>query len=137
MGETAKRPRDGVAMSLMDIAEYLQMTTNRSLEEEWEVAQGEEAIEIRERESQEPIFASTSEDLQKALDAAEIATLGRNTIVKLLLVAETAKALLTVKGVKELTGMEIEKEPNLWALLKSEISELEVALRDNGMEDIQ
>ena len=121
-------------MSLMDIAEYLQMTTNRSLEEEWEVAQGEEAIEIRERESQEPIFASTSEDLQKALDAAEMATLGRNTIVKLLLVAETAKALLTVKGIKEIAGVEIEKEVDLWNLLKREIAELE-ALFHNNMED--
>ncbi|NCC96417.1 MAG: hypothetical protein EOM02_06200 [Synergistales bacterium] len=123
-------------MSLMDIAEYLQMTTNRSLEEEWEVAQGEEAIEIRERESQEPIFASTSEDLQKALDAAEIATLGRNTIVKLLIAAETAKALLTVKGIKEIAGVEIEKEVDLWNLLKREIAELEEIFSENNMEGL-
>ena len=126
-------------MSLINIAEYVQMVIDRSLEEEWDVAPGAEGVgvEIWEKDSMEPVFVSESDDLQKALDAAQIATLGRNTLVKLLLVAETAKALLTVKGVKELTGMEIEKEPNLWALLKSEISELEVTLRDNGMEDIQ
>ena len=126
-------------MSLINIAEYVQMVIDRSLKEEWDVAPGAEGVgvEIWEKDSMEPVFVSESDDLQKALDAAQIATLGRNTIVKLLLVAETAKALLTVKGVKELTGMEIEKEPNLWALLKSEISELEVTLRDNGMEDIQ
>lgn len=126
-------------MSLINIAEYVQLIIDRSLKEEWDVAPGAEGVgvEIWEKDSMEPVFVSESDDLQKALDAALIATLGRNTLVKLLLVAETAKALLTVKGVKELTGMEIEKEPNLWALLKSEISELEVTLRDNGMEDIQ
>lgn len=126
-------------MSLINIAEYVQLIIDRSLKEEWDVAPGAEGVgvEVWEKDSMEPVFVSESDDLQKALDAARIATLGRNALVKLLLVAETAKALLTVKGVKELTGMEIEKEPNLWALLKSEISELEATLRDNGMEDIQ
>ena len=125
-------------MSLMNVAEYLQMVIDRSLKEEWDVAPGTEGVgvEIWEKDSMEPVFVSESDDLQKALDAAQIAMLGRNTIVKLLLVAETAKALLTVKGIKEIAGVEIEKEVDLWSLLKREIAELEEIFSKNDMEDL-